>query len=77
MLKSTTGKLEPHHANENEVWKLYFDRANSKEGNGVGILLVSPEGNLMPLSFKLEFEATNNVAKYEAFLLGLQMGISV
>ena len=26
----------------------------------------------MPLSFKLEYEATNNVAEYEALLLGLQ-----
>lgn len=30
------------------------------------------EGNLVPFSFKLEFEATNNVAEYEALLLGLQ-----
>lgn len=50
-----TRQLEHHHANENKVWKLYFDGENSKEGNGVGILLASPEGSLIPLSFKLEF----------------------
>lgn len=35
-------------------------------------MLVSPKGNLIPLSFKLELEAMNNVDEYEAFLLGLQ-----
>lgn len=66
------GQLKYQDLNENEVWKLYFNGANSKEGNGAGILLVSLKGNMTPLSFKLEFEATNNVAEYEAFLLGLQ-----
>lgn len=36
-------------------------------------MLVSLEGNLIPLSFKMEFEATNNVAEYEELLLGLHM----
>jgi len=54
------------------VWKVYFDGANSKEGNGAGVLLVSLEDSLIPLSFKWEFEVTNNVVEYEAFLLGLQ-----
>eukprot|EP00253_Pinus_taeda_P010726 PITA_10726 len=46
--------------------------ANFMEGNGSGVLLVSLEGGLIPLSFKLEFEATNNVVDYEYLLLGLQ-----
>ena len=36
------------------------------------MLLISPTGKWVPLSFKVEYEATNNVAKYEALLLGLQ-----
>lgn len=34
--------------------------------------MVSPEGSLIALSFKLESEATNKMAEYEALLLGLQ-----
>lgn len=34
--------------------------------------MISPTGKWVPLSFKLEYEATNNVAEYEALLLGLQ-----
>jgi len=67
-----TRKSEHQHANENKIWKLYFDEAKPKEGNGTRILLVSLEGNLVPLSFKLDFEATNNIVEYEAFLLALQ-----
>lgn len=57
---------------KDKVWKLYFYGVNSKEGNIARVLLVSLEGNLIPLSFKLEFEATNNVTEYEALLLGLK-----
>ena len=56
---------------ESGVWTFHFNGANSKEGNGVGILLISPTRKLVPLSFKLEYEAIKNVAEYEALLLGL------
>ena len=66
-------KTEQSSSNEEGgIWTLHFDGANSKEGNGAGILLISPIGQLIPLSFKFEYEATNNVAEYEALLLGLQ-----
>ena len=54
------------------IWTLHFDGTNSKEGNGAGVLLISPTRQLVPLSFKLEYEATKNVAEYEALILGLQ-----
>jgi ribonuclease HI len=51
---------------------MFFDVASSKEGVGVGVVFVSPCQETIPLSYKLEFEATNNVAEYEALLLGLR-----
>ena len=62
---------------ESESWTLHFDGANSREGNGAGVLLISPAGQWVPLSFKLEYEATNNVAKYEALMLGLHTAKSM
>ena len=53
-------------------WKLYFDGAYSKEGCGAGAIFISPEGTILPFSHKLAFEATNNVAEYEALALGLE-----
>ena len=67
-----TRQLNYHHLNENKVWKLYFDGANSKDGNGAGILLVSLEGGMIPLNFELEFEVTKNIVEHKSFLLGLQ-----
>ena len=54
-------------------WKCYFDGAYSKDGKGAGFLLISPEGNLMPFYFKLEFDSTDNVVEYEALILILQV----
>ena len=40
---------------------MYFDGSSSKEGFGVGIFLISPSKEVVSLSYKLEFETTNNV----------------
>jgi len=50
------------------VWKCFFGGAYSKEGTGVGFLLITLGGNMIPFSFKLEFEATNNVVEYESLI---------
>jgi hypothetical protein len=56
----------------NGIWKMFFDGAYSKEGVGAGIVLISPTQKEIHLSYKLEFEATNNVVEYEALILGLE-----
>jgi ribonuclease HI len=59
---------------------MFFDGASSREGVGARVVLVSPVEEIVSLSFKLEFETTNNVAVYEALILGLRaakdMGIT-
>jgi hypothetical protein len=61
------------------IWKMFFYGASSSEGVGAGVVFVSPCQETISLSYKLEFEATNNVAQYEALVLGLrtakEMGI--
>jgi ribonuclease HI len=61
------------------VWKMFFDGASSNIGAGVGVVFQSPSQEAISLSFKLEFEVTNNVKEYEALVLGLraakEMGI--
>jgi hypothetical protein len=54
------------------IWKMFFDGASSREGIGAGIFFVSPAQETISLSYKLEFETTNNVAEYEALVLGLR-----
>lgn len=55
-----------------QIWKLYFDGSSSREGLGVGIVLISPSDETINLSYKLEFETTTNIAEYEALILGLR-----
>ncbi|XP_074267061.1 uncharacterized protein LOC141590363 [Silene latifolia] len=62
---------------KDEVWDLYFDGASSSMGYGVGILLILPKGEHVPVSIKLDFLTTNNAAEYEACLLGLRSAISL
>ena len=54
------------------TWKMYFDRAMNQYGNGIGILLITLKGSHIPLAIKLNFEATNNMAKYEACIAGME-----
>jgi hypothetical protein len=54
------------------VWKMFFDGASSRDVVGAGVVLVSPSQETVYLSYKLEFEATNNVVEYEALVLGLR-----
>ena len=44
-------------------WKLYFDGAANSTENGVEAVLVSPKGQQIPVSVKLNFDYTNNITK--------------
>jgi ribonuclease HI len=58
---------------------MFFDGACSREGVGARVVFVSPSQETVSLSYKLEFETTNNVVEYEALVLGMkaakEMGI--
>ena len=58
-----------------------FDGAHSRVGKGAGVVITSPKGKTFNFAYKLEFEATINVAEYEALLLGSEttkdMGIKM
>ena len=65
-------KDQPLTSQQKKVWKMYFDGSLSQEGSGAGILLISPSKEVTTLSYKLEFETTNNIVEYEALVLGLR-----
>ncbi|KAG8488285.1 hypothetical protein CXB51_018002 [Gossypium anomalum] len=56
-------------------WKLNFDGASNAVGNGIGAVLVSPNGDHYPFSSKLDFDCTNNMAEYEACIMGVRAAI--
>ncbi|WRX22816.1 Integrase [Theobroma cacao] len=51
---------------------MFFDGASNALGHGIGVVLVSLEGDHYPVIAKLNFYYTNNVAEYEACVMGLQ-----
>ena len=52
-------------------WKVYFDGAVNYKGAGIGIVIVTPEGETLPMAKRLTFRVTNNMAEYEACAFGL------
>ncbi|VVA40808.1 PREDICTED: LOW QUALITY PROTEIN uncharacterized, partial [Prunus dulcis] len=56
---------------EEASWTLYFDGSSTTNGGGAGVVIINPERQATALSFKLDFPCTNNVAEYEAFIMGL------
>ena len=54
------------------TWKMYFDKAVNQYGNGIGILLITPEGSHIPLAINLNFEATGNMVEYEACIAKME-----
>ncbi|XP_074265756.1 uncharacterized protein LOC141588200 [Silene latifolia] len=58
-------------------WQMYFDGAARKDGAGAGVVFVTPQNHLMPYVFTLTQLCTNNMAEYQALILGLQMAIEI
>ncbi|XP_070024614.1 uncharacterized protein [Nicotiana sylvestris] len=58
-------------------WRMYFDGAANFKRVGIGAVLVSESGQHYPISEKLRFPCTNNMAEYEACILGLRMAVDI
>ncbi|PKI72916.1 hypothetical protein CRG98_006616, partial [Punica granatum] len=58
------------------AWKMYFDGAVNFTGSGIGAVLIPPNERYYPIAAKVDFPCTNNVAEYEACILGLQAAIN-
>jgi hypothetical protein len=54
-------------------WKLYFDGSACSSGQGIDIVIVSPNGDDFEASSRLSYFCTNNQAEYEDLLFGLEI----
>ena len=54
-----------------EQWVMKFDGSSTAQSRGVKVVLYHEEDEAIALSFKLEFSYSNNIAEYEAYLIGL------
>jgi hypothetical protein len=62
---------------EHETWIIYFDGSVMKEGAGVGLVFISPQGVRMEYMVRLHFPASNNTAEYEALINSLRIAVEL
>ena len=71
----TVLQIKEEESPKEDGWKMYFDGASNALGPGLGTVLISLEENHCPFTVKLSFDCTNNVAEYEACVMGIQAAI--
>ncbi|KAK5838592.1 hypothetical protein PVK06_007324 [Gossypium arboreum] len=60
---------------EERPWKMNFDGTSNAVGNGIGAVLLSPNRDHYPFTCKLDFNSMNNMAEYEACIMGIRAAI--
>ncbi|XP_059436758.1 uncharacterized protein LOC132169816 [Corylus avellana] len=60
-----------------ETWVIYVDGSSTKKHGGVGIVMITPDGEELCNSVKLKFKTTNNEAEYKAVLAGLGLALEM
>nr|XP_023897498.1 uncharacterized protein LOC112009397 [Quercus suber] len=65
---------EPSPATRDETWMVQIDGSSVQKRGGVGVIITTPEGEILKYGVQLRFPATNNEAEYEGILTGLRLG---
>ncbi|XP_026384066.1 uncharacterized protein LOC113279600 [Papaver somniferum] len=58
-------------------WEIFVDGSVNGEGNGIGIMIISPKGARVVHTFRLEFASTNNGTKYEGVVHALRLEVEM
>ncbi|XP_025813068.1 uncharacterized protein LOC112890381 [Panicum hallii] len=58
-------------------WTLFFDGSACNKKTRAGVVLIDPNGEQVKYMVLLDFEATNNMAEYEARIFGLTAALSL
>jgi ribonuclease HI len=72
-----TNMPEIEEPNMDRKWVVYVDGSSTKKKGGAGIVLVTPKGEELNGSLRLEFMTTNNEAEYEAVIAGLGLALEL
>jgi ribonuclease HI len=68
----TPGAQDEERISDTEAWTIFCDGSWGTFGAGAGAVLVAPSKVRTCYAVKLDFGCTNNIAEYEALLLGLR-----
>ena len=60
--------------NEVDRWTIQTNGSSTQKKRGVGVVITTPDGEVLKYGVQLKFPATNNEAEYEGILTGLRLG---
>ena len=56
-----------------EWWTIQTDVSSAQRRGGVGVVITTPDGEVLKYGVQLKFSATKNKAEYEGILTGLRL----
>jgi len=70
--------IEANITSSDDIWQLFFDGASKTGPKGkiiarVRVVFISLENHILPHAFALTEPCSNNIAEYNALLIGLQI----
>ena len=60
--------------NEARRWMIQIDGSSAQKRWKVGVVIITPDGEILKYGVRLKFPATNNEVEYEGVLTGLRLG---
>ena len=60
--------------NETERWTIQTDDLSAQNRRGVGVVITTPDEEVLKYEVQLKFPTTNNEAEYKRILTGLSLG---
>jgi len=70
-------KLKPCSIYIGNSFRLFVHGSSNRQGAGAGVVLISPDGQVLEQSIRLGFKASNNEAEYETLITGLKLAATV
>ena len=62
-----------HEENQTELWTIHTNGSSTQNRGGAGVVITSPEKDVLKYGVQLKFPITNNEVEYEAILTGLRI----
>ena len=64
---------EDKGAEESPQWSVHTDGSSNRQVGGAGVVLLSPEGDIVECVIRLDFPTTNNESEHEALVASLDL----
>ena len=65
---------EDNLTNDAKRWTIQTDGSSAQKRGRVGVVITTPDGEILKYGVRLRFPATNNEAEYEGILTRLRLG---